>query len=162
MQPSPQQTLQRLEEDLETQRIANSELARALRNQEAEQLKCDQARHQSLEVFQNILKEQDEDRRAGAELLTCLQEIGEWRAEKSILRRATEVLRIYAAALLAHRQGTDQTNRFIKKLLTERDQLRRQLLEAESEVARLQILVSTPMTLEQRTAEPALAPSPSI
>ena len=70
-------------------------------------------------------------------------------------------VRANAISLAAHRNGIDQTNRFIKKLQDERNQLRAQLLEAESEIARLQILVSTPMSLEQHAAEPAFAsPSP--
>lgn len=162
MESNPQQVIQRLEEELETQRLANQELVLALRNQEADQLKSDQARHRSLEVFESILKEQEAERRAAADLLACLQELGEWRAEMSILRRAAEVLRANAISLIAHRQGTDQTNRFIKKLIAERDQLRQQLLETESEVARLQILVSTPMSLEQRAAEPAFTSPPPV
>jgi chromosome segregation ATPase len=161
MNPKTESTIKRLEEELETQRLANQELVCALQNQEADQLKIDQGRHRSLEFFQGLVKEQAAERRAAADLVTCLQEIGEWRAEMSVLRRAAEVLRANAISLAAHRNGVDQTNRFIKKLQDERNQLRAQLLEAESEIARLQILVSTPMSLEQREAEPAFtSPSP--
>lgn len=162
MDPKTESTIKRLEEELETQRLANQELVRAMQYQEAEQLKIDQGRHRSLEFFQGLVKEQDVERRAAADLVTCLQEIGEWRAEMSVLRRAAEVLRGNAISLAAHRNGIDQTNRFIKKLQDERNQLRAQLLEAESEIARLQILVSTPMSLEQRAAEPAFTSPSSV
>lgn len=158
MEPEKGLVIRRLEEELETQRLANQELVRALHDQEAEQMKSDRARIKSLELFQVLLKEQEAERRAAAELLACLQELGEWRAEMSVLRRAAEVLRANALALSAHRQGTDQTNRFIKRLQAERDQLRGQLVEAESEVAHLQILVSVPMSIEQRAAESAFTP----
>lgn len=161
MDPSTERTIKSLEEEIETQRLANQELVRALQNQKAEQLKIVQGRHHCLELFQVLLKDQEVERRAAADLVTCLQEIGEWRADMSVLRRAAEVLRANAISLSVHRHGLDQTNRFIKKLQDERNQLLAQLLEAESEIARLQILVSTPMSLEQRAAEPAFtAPSP--
>lgn len=148
-----EQRIAQLEADLQAEKTSNEELACELARQESEQIEECKARQRSIAHFQGLLAEQDAERRAGAELLSTLQELGEWRADVSILRRATEVLRANAISLRALRDGSIQTNRFIKKLLAERHQLREQLLEADGTIAHLQILVSTPMSIEQRSAE---------
>lgn len=160
--PQAARTIARLEEELETQRLANKELVSALADVEAEKCAAAKARQKSMAALTAVLAEQDSERKASAALLEALRELGEWRADMSLLRNAGDVLRANAIALKTLRSGSDQANHYIKKLTAERDHLRNQLLEAEAEIARLQILVSTPMSIEQRAAESELLPHPSL
>lgn len=157
-----ERTIARLEEELETQILANKELVRTLADVEAEKCAAAKARLKTLGILRTVVRENAETRQARGELLAVLRDLGEWRADKSLLRNAADVIRANAIALKSHREGSDQANRIIDQLIAARDQLHTQLLESEGEIARLQILVSTPMTMEQREADNGLLPQPSI